>query len=514
MNGADSLVETLVNHEIKVCFANPGTSEMHFLAALDRVEGMRCVLGLHESVVTGAADGYYRITGKPACTLLHLAPGLANGLSNLHNARKAQSGIVNIVGEHARYHLQYDAPLTGDIEGVAKPLSDWVKTSKDPLKTSADLAMAIHTAKSGAGKIATLILPADVSWSPATSIGEKIPDEVLKITSQNEINQIIQSLQKPGKKALLLGGKALRGRALLLAGQIAAKVGCRIMCEGHNARVERGAGRVKLERLPYDVSSAIAVLKDIDQLILIGSKEPVAFFAYPNQPSLLAPQTCEVTKLVDANDDIEGTLEALANALDALNTPANIAALNLPALPQGKVTGDGIATVLAACIPENAVVVDESVSVGRSFFPPTLEARPHDWMNSMGGSIGFALPTALGAAIGAPDRKVLAISGDGSAMYSLQAMWSIARENLNVTIVILSNRSYNILRNELNKVGLEKPGKTALEMLSLDNPNLDWVSLSKGHGIEASRANTLEEFADQLQSALAINGPSLIELVI
>ena len=514
MNGAESLVKTLINHEVKVCFANPGTSEMHFLAALDRVEGMRSVLGLHESVVTGAADGYYRVKGEPACTLLHLAPGLANGLSNLHNARKAQSGIVNIVGQHATYHLKYDAPLTGDIEGVAKPLSDWVKTSKDALQASADVAQAIHAAKTGAGKIATLILPADVSWSPATEIGKKIPNKILETVPQKQIDIVGRVLEGQGVKALLLGGKALHGRALLLAGQIAAKTGCRIMCEGHNARVERGAGRVKLERLPYDVPSAIAVLKDIDQLILVGSKEPVGFFAYPNLPSLLAPNTCEVSKLVDADEDVEVALESLAKNLNALSTPANIAELDLPVLPKGKVTSEGIGAVLGACIPENAIVVDESISVGRGFFPPTIGARPHDWMNSMGGSLGYALPVSIGAAIAAPDRKVLTVSGDGSAMYSLQAMWTIARERLNVTIVILANRSYNILRSELNKVGLEKPGKTALEMLSLDNPELDWVALSKGHGIEATRANTLEDFAKQLQTALDIKGPRLIELVL
>jgi acetolactate synthase-1/2/3 large subunit len=514
MNGAESLVKTLISHDVKVCFANPGTSEMHFLAALDRVEGMRCILGLHESVVTGAADGYYRVSGQPACTLLHLAPGIANGLSNLHNARKAQSGIVNIVGQHATHHLQYDAPLTGDIEGVAKPLSDWVKTSEDPLQTSADVAMAIHQSKRGAGKIATLILPADVSWGEAKEIGKKIPDQVLALAEQNLIDQTIRNLQRPGVKVLLLGGRALYGRSLILAGQIAAKTGCRIMCEGHNARVERGAGRVKLERLPYDVPSAIAVLKNIDQLILVGSKEPVAFFAYPDLPSLLAPNTCEVSTLVNSNEDIERTLEILASALDALNTPADIASLDLPTIPIGKVTSEGIGAVLGACIPDNAIVVDESISVGRGFFPPTIGARRHDWMNSMGGSLGYALPASIGAAIAAPDRKVLAVTGDGSAMYSLQSMWTIARENLDVTIVVLANRSYNILRSELNKVGLEQPGKTALEMLSLNNPELDWVALSKGQGIEATRATSLEEFAQQLKNALEINGPRLIELVI
>src|ERR1700749_752470 len=172
MNGAESLVRTLVAGGVNVCFTNPGTSEMHFVAALDRVEGMRCILGLFEGVVTGAADGYYRMKGTPASTLLHLGPGLANGLANLHNAKKARSGIVNVVGQHATYHIGLNAPLTSDIEGLARPMSDWVKTSPDGKSVSADGMAAIAAAKSSPPQIATLILPADTAWNEADGIAQ------------------------------------------------------------------------------------------------------------------------------------------------------------------------------------------------------------------------------------------------------------------------------------------------------------------------------------------------------
>jgi acetolactate synthase-1/2/3 large subunit len=515
MNGAESLVRTLLSSGVEVCFANPGTSEMHFIAALDKVAGMRCVLGLHEGVVTGAADGYFRMKGEPACTLLHLAPGLANGLSNLHNAKKARSGIVNVVGQHATYHLNYDAPLSGDIEGVAKPMSHWVRTSMTPAAVASDAAAAVQAARSGAGHIATLILPADASWGPAERAAPVAEPAPLQAVSPDAVAAVAKTLRTGGPAVMLLGGAALRGKALEWAGRIAAKTGCKLMSEGQNARLERGAGRVRLDRLPYDVPGAVAALKGVGKLILVGAKAPVAFFAYPDQPSLLTPAECEVSTLAEADHDIEAALEALAHEVSATTAlPPAVVELNRPALPSGKVTPEGIAAVLGALMPEHAIVVDESISMGRGFFPPTSGAPPHDWMNSMGASLGYALPVAIGAAMAAPDRKVIAVVGDGSAMYTLQALWTMAREGLDVTIVILANRSYNILRSELAKVGGGVPGRTALNMLSLNEPNLDWVALAKGHGVAASRAHDLEELAREMGRALAGNGPHLIELVI
>ncbi|WP_394778931.1 acetolactate synthase large subunit [Undibacterium sp.] len=519
MNGAESLVRTLLANDVDVCFSNPGTSEMHFLAALDKVPGMRCVLTLFEGVATGAADGYFRISQKPASTLLHLAPGLANGLSNLHNAKKARSGIVNIVGEHASYHLDYDAPLTGDIEGVARPMSHWVRTCRDSYAVAADGAEAVAIARGAPHGIATLVLPADASWGPAEQAAASYSPVAAQSVSQEALNAAAAALKadtaSSGPVVMLLGGDALRGKALEYAGRIAAKTGCRLMSEGQNARLERGAGRTLLDRLPYDVDGALAALKGVARLVLVGAKAPVAFFAYPDQPSLLAPPECEIVSFAQAGHDMEAALAALAELLQVSSADiAGIALLQRPALPSGKVTSEGIAAVLGALIPEQAIVVDESISMGRGFFPPTSGAAPHDWMNSMGASLGYAMPVAVGAAMAAPERKVLALIGDGSAMYTLQALWTMAREGLDVTIVILANRSYNILRSELKKVGLAQPGKTALDMLSLDNPALDWVALAKGHGVPAARADELTVFAKELARGFASEGPYLIELVI
>jgi acetolactate synthase-1/2/3 large subunit len=514
MNGAESLVRTLVENDVNVCFGNPGTSEMHFVAALDRVEGMRCVLGLFEGVITGAADGYYRMAGRPASTLLHLGPGLGNGLANLHNAKKARSGIVNIVGEHAGYHIQYDAPLTSDVEGVARPMSDWVKTSRSSREIAADGAQAIEQARRAPGQVATLILPADTAWGEAGGPARAAAPAPRRRVDNEAIVAAARAV-KSGGAMLMLGGTAVRGKALELAGRISAKTGCRLMAEFNNARMEAGAGRVKIDRLPYNVDLALAALKDVRELVLAGAKSPVSFFAYPGKPSVLAPVECRVTKLAGVEDDLEAALEALADELGARQVaPAPIAARSQGAMPTGKATSDGIAAVLAALLPEQAVVADEAVSTGRAFGPLMAGAAPHDWLNLMGGSIGWALPISVGAAIAAPQRKVVALEGDGSAMYTMQALWTMAREGLDVTVIVFANRAYQILRGELAGVGATAPGRRANDMLTLDRPDLDWVALAKGHGVEASRAATLEEFAQQLKRGLAVSGPYLIELLI
>ena len=514
MNGAESLVRTLLNGDVNVCFANPGTSEMHFVSALDRVEGVRCILGLFEGVVTGAADGYYRMAGKPAATLLHLGPGLGNGLANLHNAKKARSGIVNIVGEHASYHIQHDAPLTADIEGVARPMSDWVLTSRSSTAVAADGALAVEAARKAPGQIATLILPADTAWGEAEGPAnvkaaaprERVPDSA--------IADGVSALKSGATAAILLGGAALRGKALEYAARIAAKTGCTLISEYNNARMERGAGRAVVKQLPFVVDNALAMLKDVRQLVLVGGKSPVSFFAYPGKPSVLVPEGCQVTRVSGVEADLEGALEAMADALGARDTPPRV---NAPAydmaLPTGKVTLDGLGAMFNALIPEHAVIIDEAVTSGRAFTGATLGARPHDWLNIMGGSIGWGLAAAVGAAIAAPDRKVIAFEGDGSALYTQQALWTMARENLDVTVVIFANRTYKILLGELTNVGAAAAGHNATAMLTLDNPALDWVSLAKGFGVAAGRATTLDELAVQFKRGLATPGPYLVELV-
>ena len=514
MNGAESLVRTLLNGDVNVCFANPGTSEMHFVSALDRVEGVRCILGLFEGVVTGAADGYYRVAGKPAATLLHLGPGLGNGLANLHNAKKARSGIVNVVGEHASYHIKHDAPLTSDIEGVARPMSDWVKTSHSSKSIAADGALAIEAARTAPGQIATLILPADTAWGEADGPAQVNAPAPRARVADSAIADGVQALSRGEPAAILLGGAALRGRALEWAGHIAAKTGCMLISEFNNARWERGAGRAVVRQLPFVVDNALAMLKDTRQLLLVGAKLPVSFFAYPGKPSVLVPEGCAVTNVAGAEADLEHALEALADALGACTT---IPLLNQPAhdvaLPTGKVTLEGLGALFNVLIPENAIVLDESVTSGRMFTGSTLGARPHDWMNIMGGSIGWGLAAATGAAIAAPDRKVIALEGDGSAMYTQQALWTMARENLDVTIVIFANRAYRILMTELTNVGAAAAGANATAMLTLGNPDLDWATIAKGYGVAAGRATTLDELAVQFRRGLDMPGPYLVELV-
>ena len=514
MNGAESLVRTLIASGVDTCFANPGTSEMHFVSALDRIDGMRCVLGLFEGVVTGMADGYFRMTDKPACTLLHLGPGLGNGLANLHNAKKARSAIVNIVGEHASHHQQYDAPLSADIEAIAASMSHWVKTSPSSKDIAADGALAIEAARAAPGQIATLILPADTAWNEGSGPVVARATAPRATVDDAAVRNAAHVLRQPGA-ALMLGNIGVQDPALTWAGRIAAKTGCRLISESTSGRIERGAGRVVTERVPYSVDSAIKLLSGLKHVVLVGAKLPVAFFAYPNKPSLLAPPECAFTTLATNADDIAGALEALADRLDARTTsPARVAPYALPSAPTGQPTLDGIAQVIAATLPENAIVVDEAVSSGRGFGTFTANAHAHDWLCVTGGSIGFGLPAATGAAIGAPGRNVLCLEGDGSAMYTMQSLWTMAREGLPVTTVIFANRSYRILHGELQALGAGTAGQRANDMLTLDRPYLDWVAMAKGHGVEAGCATTLEELARELQRGYESSGPYVIELLL
>ena len=513
MNGAESLVRTLIASGVDTCFANPGTSEMHFVSALDRIDGMRCVLGLFEGVVTGMADGYFRMTDKPACTLLHLGPGLGNGLANLHNAKKAQSAIVNIVGEHASHHRQYDAPLSADIEAIATPMSHWVKTSPSSKDIAADGALAIEAARAAPGQIATLILPADTAWNEGSDPVIARAAAPRTMVDDAAVRNAAHVLRQPGA-ALLLGNIGVREPALTWAGRIAAKTGCRLVSESTSGRIERGAGRVVTERVPYSVDLAIKLLSGLRQVVLAGAKPPVAFFAYPNKPSLLASPACAFITLATNADDIAGALEALADVLDARATPpARVAPYAPPPAPTGQPTLDGIAQVIAATLPENTIVVDEAVSSGRGFGTFTANAHAHDWLCVTGGSIGFGLPAATGAAIGAPGRNVLCLEGDGSAMYTMQSLWTMAREGLPVTTVIFANRSYRILHGELQALGAGTAGQRAKDMLTLDRPYLDWVLMAKGHGVEAGRATTLDELSVELRRGFASKGPYLVELL-
>ena len=512
MNGAESLVRTLVAGGVNVCFANPGTSEMHFVAALDRVEGMRCVLGLFEGVVTGAADGYFRMKGMPASPLLHLGPGLANGLANLHNAKKANSGIVNIVGQHATYHIAYNAPLTSDIEGLARPMSAWVRTSPDAKSVAKDGAAAIAAAKSSPPQIATLILPADTAWNEADGIAEVAPESQRANYSAQAVDVAAKALRGGEQTLLLLTGSALTERGLALAAQIAGKTGCKVMGQTYNPRMARGRGRFSIDRIPYVIEQALPILKDLRHIILVETNDPVAFFAYPNKPSLLKPEGCEVHRMTSGGENSVAALEALASAVGAKPVDVKPQAMVDLAKPTGALTHASIAQAIALAIPENAIVVDASITTGRSFFPPTAAAAPHDWLQNMGGSIGFSPPVSTGAAVACPDRKVICMVGDGSAMYTLQALWTQAREGLNVVTIVFANRIYQILRGEFDGVGAGQPGQRAQDMLKIDRPTLDWVALAKGMGVPGRAVATADEFVKALAEAMREQGPRLIEV--
>ncbi len=475
---------------------------------------MRCVLGLFEGVVTGAADGYYRMSDKPAATLLHLGPGLANGLANIHNANKAASGMVNIVGDHATYHRQYDAPLTSDIEGLARPNSHWVKTSPDAKSIAADGALAIAAARTPPGQIATLILPADTAWNEGAGPASVPPPVAPGAPSRDAILEAARVLRSGEPTLILLTGRAVREDGLALAGKIAAKTGARLIAQGSNARTQRGRGRVSVERIPYVVDQALKVLAGLKHIILVGAKMPVAFFAYPDKPSRLYPEGCAEHVLARPGEDAIAALEALCEEVGARGTPAPVVNEKPDAPASGTITPEALGQSVAALLPENAIVTDEAVTTGRGFFAPTRMAAPHDWLSNMGGSIGLGPPLATGAAVACPDRKVVALQADGSAMYTVQALWTQAREGLDITTVLFSNRTYQILKGELANVGAGNPGRKALDMLDLGRPDIDWVGLAKSLGVPGARVTDMDGFNRRFAEGLATPGPFLVEVVL
>lgn len=515
MNGAQSLIRTLYNGGVSTCFMNPGTSEMHFVAALDSVPEMHAVLCLFEGVATGCADGYARMTGKPAATLLHLGPGLGNGIANLHNGSKAYSPIVNIVGDHATYHIQYGAPLTSDIEGIARSVSGWVHTSPDARSIAADGAAAIAAARTPPGRVATLILPANTAWDPADGPApSQIPPEPLAVPSER-ICDIAKLLRRRENTVIIIGDHVMGSEALSrLVSRIAAGTGARVIGNRAAARVSRGAGRPMLARLPYPVDQAIATLEGARHIVLLGTKQPVGFFAYPDKPSLMAPPDAQIHLLSEAHEDMFAALNTLVEELDVPAEPPNIALRERPPLPSGPLTSDAIWTTLCALMPENAIISDESITAGRTAGQLTQTAPPHDWMHVTGGAIGQGLPVATGAAIACPDRQVFAMEADGSGMYTLQALWAQARESLNVVTVIFANQTYRILQGEIRNVGGRKPGPKASAMMRLNKPTLDWVSLAAGMGVPATRADTADRFIAALRRGIAEPGPFLIEAMI
>lgn len=512
MNGAESLVRTLLAAGVDTCFTNPGTSEIHIVAALDRVPEMRCVLGLFEGVVTGAADGYARMTGKPAWTLLHLGPGLGNGLANLHNASRAQVPIINVVGEHATYHLRFDTPLVSDIEGIARPYSKWLRTCSSTSEVANDAISAVIAARTPPGEIATLIVPADISWSEGGSIAKLPGLPQAPIASDKTIERAATMLGSGLRTAILLSGNALYGKGLQVAGHIAAATGARLFAPYPVTRLERGAGLPHVDRVAYVLEQGIEQFKEFRQMILVGATAPRAYFAYPGKESSFISSDCEVHKLTTAQEDHVCALEMLAEALRVRERHLKSQKAERPQIPEGSITLAGLASVVGALLPESAIVVDESMTSGRGMMAATKGAPPHDWLGNTGGSIGIALPLAVGAAVACPERKVLCLTADGSGMYTLQALWTMAREGLNVTTVVFANRSYAVLKREFSYLGVGEPGRQALNMFEIGRPDLDWVHLANGMGVPGLRVTSLAGLAQALKQGFASGGPRVIEI--
>lgn len=506
--GADVVIGRLLARGVDICFANPGTSEMHFVAALDHTPAMRAVLCLFEGVATGAADGYARIAGAPAATLLHLGPGLANGLANLHNARRAHSPVVNIVGDHATYHAEFDAPLQSDIEALA----GWPDGVVVRPATASALALSVDEAITAAvgppGRVATVILPADYSWSATEGAAgaEPAPPDAGE-EARADLAPVAEMLRTYGASSvLLLGGAATDAPGLTAAARISAAVGARALVETFPARLSRGAGVPPIERLAYLGEQAEQQLAGISHLVLVGARSPVAFFAYPGKPSGLVPLGTQIHTVEPAD------LHRLVDALAAPPVPPAVAVP--PALPSGPLTVANWVQVIGALLPERAVIVDEANTSGVLLPAATAASPRHEVLTLTGGAIGQGLPVAVGAAVAAPDRPVIALQADGSALYTISALWTMAREQLDITVVILNNHAYAILQLELARVGSAATGPQSRSLLDLGSPDIDFVSIATGFGVPASRAMTAEELAEQFGAAVRQPGPHLIDAAI
>jgi len=514
MNGAESLIHTLVDAGVNVCFANPGTTEIPMVRAIDETVGMRAVLCLFEGVCTGAADGYARMSGKPGLTLLHLGPGFANGIAYLHDARRARSPIINLIGEHATWHLAADAPLTSDIESLAKPVSAWVRRNKSAEELAGDVAEAIEAASMKPGRIATLIIPHDCQMDAASGLVAVRAIPPPPKVSEDAVNQAVEELRRDEPKVLFLGAYALRERGLKAAARIAAATGCKLMCESFPARWERGAGTPIIERLPYFPEAAIAAISPYKSVTLAGAKSPVSFFGYPGAPSYFISAQQRQMTLATPEDDVVDALESLA---DALGAPVNIdqnPVVQTPSRPAGKLTPETLSAAAAALLPENAIVMDESNTSMGPFLTMSQSAARHTLLAQPGGAIGLGPPCATGAAIASPDRAVINLQADGSAMYTLQALWTQAREQLNVKTIILNNRGYRILGIELMRAGAKEFGEQTRRLIGLTQPEIDWVSLAKGMGVPGARVETAEDLAREFERALVEPGPQLIEAIL
>ena len=513
MNGAELLVKTAQARGIEVCFANAGTTEIPIVMALDAVKGIRAILGLFEGVCTGAADGYGRMTGKPAMALLHLGPGFANGIANLHDARRAATPLLNVIGQHATWHLPADPPLAMDVEGLTRTVSGWVRTIGSIEALSRDISEAINA--SLFGQISSLIVPHDLQLAEATDAGIGTAYFAFDPVDTALIEKAAQRVRAARKSALLLDGRALSGPGLEAASRIRGKYKSDLFAPTFFSCVERGVGWPDVQRIPYFPEEAISLLSGYDVVVIISAHEPVTFFGYPGVRGHILSDEQEKLYLCGRRENPVEALEALADALGAPAHPMMRDARGPRAqLPSGELTAEKACLTIAALQPEHAIIVDEGITSGFTYYPLTASAPPHSFMTIAGGSIGYGMPCATGAAVACPDRPVINFQADGSALYTVQALWTQAREGLNVSTLICSNRSYKILQLELSRTGITSYGDSARALTELNTPPIDWVSLARGFGVPAASVDTVEGLARELSIGLAEPGPRLIEMLL
>ncbi len=516
MNGAQALVQSLQQCGVELCLANPGTSEMHLVEGLDKTPRMRSVLTLFEGVCTGAADGYGRMAGKPAATLLHLGPGLANGIANLHNARKANTPIINLVGNHPAWHIGYDAPLTSDIDSLARNFSAWIKSSSTADTLAADAAdawrAAMRATPDSRGRISTLVIGADAAWgqSPPPPAPPSTPRRAT--VSDDAITSAASALGSGEPTVMILEHDGMSPDAVEHAARIASHTGCRLMTSTFPARVESGAGTPQLERMPYFPEHILASLDGVHHLVLIGGRAPASFFAYRDTPSHLVPDGCATHTLARTEEDAVDALARLSDRLGATQAPIQRFPKKPLDMPDAATTLNPktMTAAISATLPEQAIIATDS-GAGNGMFTHLQTANPHTWLSLTGGSIGQGGPAATGAALACPNRPVLALLGDGGAAYTIQCLWTQAREQLNVTTVIFANRKYNILSVEYGRLGVTEVGDIAASLFDIGNPEIDWTAMATSMGVPSARAETVGELARLLQQGMSGPGPLLIE---
>jgi acetolactate synthase I/II/III large subunit len=512
VNGAELTMKTALKAGVKVCFTNFGTTEIPLARSFDTEPGIKPVLGLFEGVCTGAADGYGRMLDKPALTLLHLGPGFANGIANLHNAKRAKTPIVNVVGEHATSHIPLDAPLAMDIEALAGTLAGWHRTNQSPLELSRDMSDALEAA--AFGQIATLIIPNDYQQAEIDDTEIATAHFVFDPVDEKMISSGVRFFRKYHKVALILGGRALRQSGLQTAARIKNVTGCDLLTDNLPGYIDRSPELPEVARIPYFPEPAIKMLSQYEAAVIVGTKEPVSFFGYRGvRGKMLADDQPRIIISSKRQNPAEA-LNCLADALGTTKSGEQPKTLHTqrPALAGGVLTAEKACQTLAAIQPEGAIIIDEGVTSVSNYYQISSHLPRHSLLTIAGGSIGYGPPCSVGAAVACPDRPVIAIQADGSAMYTIQALWTQAREKLNITTLICSNRRYNILKVEIERAGITGIGPFLKSLYELDNPSLNWVKMGEAMGVPGVAVNTAEQLAEELKAALSSKGPHLIEM--